>query len=293
MAGPPAATPIHRTGRRPQVRSVTPASKPDVGTRRSAALANRSGTAPLARAGVEGVAASVADPAARCCAARTAASAASRSCQPRISVPLPVPAPCSRRRSARFVELIGWQVRDNRVGPLLLLGARWFFPTGAVRTTMAPCSPARWSPSTGPPAAAGRSRLFSAVPAERRPGYANFALDDPALKLVLIESPGFGGSLNHLGVEVTSTAEVIAATRRLAAAGLPTQVEEGTTCCYALQDKVWPPGRAGSAGRSTPCSRRRQGARGHLADVGSVPAAATSSQAPTGASPPRSVCCAG
>src|SRR5450759_2821606 len=85
-------------------------------------------------------------------------------------------------------------------------------------------------------AAAFYSELFSAVPAKRRPGYANFALDDPALKLVLIESPGFGGSLNHLGVEVTSTAEVIAATRRLAAAGLPTQVEEGTTCCYALQD---------------------------------------------------------
>src|SRR5450759_3982920 len=98
------------------------------------------------------------------------------------------------------------------------------------------------------------SELFSAVPAKRRPGYANFAIDDPALKLVLIENPGSGGSLNHLGVEVTSTAEVIAATRRLAAAGLPTQVEEGTTCCYALQDKVWPPGRAGSAGRSTPCS---------------------------------------
>src|SRR5450759_253705 len=137
------------------------------------------------------------------------------------------------------------------------------------------------------------SELFSAVPAKRRPGYANFAIDDPALKLVLIENPGSGGSLNHLGVEVTSTAEVIAATRRLAAAGLPTQGEEGTTCCYALQDKVWPPGRAGSAGRSTPCSRRRQGARGHLADVGSVPAAATSSPAPTGASPPRSVCCAG
>src|SRR5664280_3088265 len=68
------------------------------------------------------------------------------------------------------------------------------------------------------------------------PGYANFAIDDPALKLVLIENPGFGGSLNHLGGEVTSTAEVIAATRRLAAAGLPTQVEEGTTYCYALQD---------------------------------------------------------
>ena len=98
------------------------------------------------------------------------------------------------------------------------------------------------------------SELFSAQPAKRRPGYANVAIDDPALKLVLIENPGSGGSLNHLGVEVTSTAEVIAATRRLAAAGLPTQVEEGTTCCYALQDKVWPPGRAGSAGRSTPCS---------------------------------------
>ena len=83
------------------------------------------------------------------------------------------------------------------------------------------------------------------MPAKRRPGYANFALDDPALKLVLIESPGFGGSLNHLGVEVTSTAEVIAATRRLAAAGLPTQVEEGTTCCYAPQDKVWATGPGG------------------------------------------------
>src|SRR5664280_890850 len=133
---------------------------------------------------------------------------------------------------------------------------------------------------------------FSAVPAKRRPGTPT-SPSTTRRKLVLIENPGSGGSLNHLGVEVTSTAEVIAATRRGEPAGLPTQVEEGTTCCYALQDKVWPPGRAGSAGRSTPCSRRRQGARGHLADVGSVPAAATSSQAPTGASPPRSVCCAG
>jgi catechol 2,3-dioxygenase-like lactoylglutathione lyase family enzyme len=83
------------------------------------------------------------------------------------------------------------------------------------------------------------SRLFQAEPAKRRPGYANFALDDPALKLVLIESPGAGGSLNHLGVEVRTAAEVVDATRRLAAAGLPTRVEDGTTCCYALQDKVW------------------------------------------------------
>ena len=83
------------------------------------------------------------------------------------------------------------------------------------------------------------SRLFGAEPAKRRPGYANFAIDEPALKLVLIENPGAGGSLNHLGVEVASTDEVVAATRRYAAEGLATAVEDGTTCCYALQDKVW------------------------------------------------------
>jgi catechol 2,3-dioxygenase-like lactoylglutathione lyase family enzyme len=89
------------------------------------------------------------------------------------------------------------------------------------------------------------SRLFRAEPAKRRPGYANFALDEPALKLVLIENPGAGGSLNHLGVEVGTAAEVVDATRRLAAAGLPTRVEDGTTCCYALQDKVWVTGPGG------------------------------------------------
>jgi len=83
------------------------------------------------------------------------------------------------------------------------------------------------------------SELFDAEPAKRRPGYANFALDEPALKLVLLENPGRGGSLNHLGVEVASTDEVVAATRKFAAAGMPTEVEAGTTCCYALQDKVW------------------------------------------------------
>lgn len=89
------------------------------------------------------------------------------------------------------------------------------------------------------------SRLFGAEPAKRRPGYANFALDEPALKLVLIENPGHGGSLNHLGVEVGSTEEVVDATRRLTSAGLPTRVEDGTTCCYALQDKVWVTGPGG------------------------------------------------
>jgi catechol 2,3-dioxygenase-like lactoylglutathione lyase family enzyme len=83
------------------------------------------------------------------------------------------------------------------------------------------------------------STLFQATPAKRRPGYASFALADPPLKLVLIQNPGAGGTVNHLGVEVETAQEVVAQTRRLAAAGLPTEVEAGTTCCYALQDKVW------------------------------------------------------
>ena len=89
------------------------------------------------------------------------------------------------------------------------------------------------------------SELFRAAPAKRRPGYANFALENPALKLVLIENAGAVGTLNHLGVEVASTEDVVAETRRLAAAGLTTRVEEGTTCCYALQDKVWVSGPGG------------------------------------------------
>jgi len=89
------------------------------------------------------------------------------------------------------------------------------------------------------------ARLFDAQPAKRRPGYANFALDEPPLKLVLIENPGRGGGLNHLGVEVGSTAEVAAATERFGAAGLETLVEDATTCCYAVQDKVWVTGPGG------------------------------------------------
>ena len=83
------------------------------------------------------------------------------------------------------------------------------------------------------------SKLFGVGPAKRRPGYANFAVEEPALKLVLIENRGAGGTLNHLGVEVGSTHEVAAATGRLADEGLATRQEEGVTCCYALQDKVW------------------------------------------------------
>jgi len=84
------------------------------------------------------------------------------------------------------------------------------------------------------------SSLFGVEPAKRRPGYANFAVTEPPLKLVLIEGePDRPTVLDHLGVEVQTTGEVDAATRRLAELGLSTQVENDTTCCYALQDKVW------------------------------------------------------
>ena len=83
------------------------------------------------------------------------------------------------------------------------------------------------------------SKLFATEPAKRRPGSANFAVDSPPLKLVLIENPGAEGWLNHLGVEVFSTHEVTATQTRLAGDGLPTATEENVTCCYAVQDKVW------------------------------------------------------
>ena len=82
------------------------------------------------------------------------------------------------------------------------------------------------------------NEVFSARPAKVRPGYANYALVDPPLKLVLIENRDATERLNHLGVEVASQAEVVAHTRRLAES-LPIRLEEGTECCYALQDKVW------------------------------------------------------
>ncbi|MGW2842407.1 ArsI/CadI family heavy metal resistance metalloenzyme [Streptomyces sp. NPDC001493] len=84
------------------------------------------------------------------------------------------------------------------------------------------------------------SKLFGTDPAKRRPGYANFAITTPPLKLVLIEGePGQETRLDHLGVEVDSTYEVTAATTRLKDAGLATFEENDTSCCYALQDKVW------------------------------------------------------
>jgi predicted enzyme related to lactoylglutathione lyase len=90
------------------------------------------------------------------------------------------------------------------------------------------------------------SRYFRTSPTKVRPGYANFAIDEPPLKLVLMEG-GAPGTINHLGVEVFSTAEVAAATAHLKEQGLATDVEEQTTCCYAVQDKVWVDGPDGTS----------------------------------------------
>ena len=83
------------------------------------------------------------------------------------------------------------------------------------------------------------TKLFGSPPAKIRPGYANFAVADPPLKLVLFAGAGEPGSLNHLGVEVASTDEVSAAINRAQSAELACDVQEATTCCYAVQDKVW------------------------------------------------------
>ena len=83
------------------------------------------------------------------------------------------------------------------------------------------------------------SKLFATAPAKVRPGYANFAVADPPLKLVLFEGGGAPGSINHLGVEVEEAAKVGEATARLSQEGLATATEDEVSCCYAVQDKVW------------------------------------------------------
>ena len=89
------------------------------------------------------------------------------------------------------------------------------------------------------------SKLFKTQPAKLKEGYANFAIAEPPLKLVLIENPGHGGSINHLGVEVDSSEKVHAEIGRLAGEGMFTEEEIGTTCCFATQDKVWVTGPGG------------------------------------------------
>jgi catechol 2,3-dioxygenase-like lactoylglutathione lyase family enzyme len=83
------------------------------------------------------------------------------------------------------------------------------------------------------------SKLFNAEPHKRRPGYANFAIEQPPLKLVLFENPDAAEQLNHLGVEIFDAGQVDAAAQRLAAAGILDQIQHHETCCHATQDKVW------------------------------------------------------
>jgi catechol 2,3-dioxygenase-like lactoylglutathione lyase family enzyme len=83
------------------------------------------------------------------------------------------------------------------------------------------------------------AKLFGTEPAKTRPGYANFAIADPPLKLVLLENPGSGGTLNHLGIEVADVDTVDAEQTRLAAVGLASTGERESTCCYAKQTKFW------------------------------------------------------
>jgi len=113
------------------------------------------------------------------------------------------------------------------------------------------------------------STLFRGAPAKIRPGYANFAVEDPPLKLVLIESAdATPGTINHLGIEVTSSEDVREARARLAGSGLPTVLEQETSCCYAVQDKVWVDGPGGEpweiytvlADADAPAGRLRAGA---------------------------------
>jgi len=89
------------------------------------------------------------------------------------------------------------------------------------------------------------SKLFNTTPAKVKPGYANFAVTEPPLKLVLIENPGHGGTLNHLGVEVESSRLVHDEIARLTDEGMFTDEELGTTCCFAEQNKVWVTGPGG------------------------------------------------
>jgi catechol 2,3-dioxygenase-like lactoylglutathione lyase family enzyme len=125
------------------------------------------------------------------------------------------------------------------------------------------------------------STLFATEPAKHRPGYANFAIADPPLKLILFQGDGRGGTINHLGVEVDSTEAVAAAQRRLAGEGLATATEDQVTCCFARQDKVWVDDPDGApwevytvledVEQAVPCSCAPDGVEGEDAEVSAAP----------------------
>jgi catechol 2,3-dioxygenase-like lactoylglutathione lyase family enzyme len=140
------------------------------------------------------------------------------------------------------------------------------------------------------------SKLFATEPAKRQPGYANFAITEPPLKLVLIENPaargeGVMGALNHLGVEVSTPQEVQGATGRLSGEGLSTEVQESTTCCFAVQDKVWVNDPDGAPWEYYTVLADASGEVGlGCSTEGSTPVSAGTSGAPGSAASP-SACC--
>ena len=134
------------------------------------------------------------------------------------------------------------------------------------------------------------SKLFGSEPAKVRPGYANFTISDPPLKLVLIEDANQApGTLNHLGVEVSTTEEVAATQVRLAGEGLATALEQETSCCYAVQDKVWVDGPGGEpweiytvlSDTEMPAGRLRSAAPGESACCSSRPETTEAVSGPT------------
>jgi catechol 2,3-dioxygenase-like lactoylglutathione lyase family enzyme len=132
--------------------------------------------------------------------------------------------------------------------------------------------------------------LFGVEPAKRRPGYANFAIAEPPLKLVLIEGePERATALDHLGVEVACTEEVGAATARLSGLGLATVEENDTTCCYAVQDKVWVHGPGGEPWEVYTVKADAPDATSVRPDNGSGPCECGASAATDGAG--LDVCC--
>jgi predicted enzyme related to lactoylglutathione lyase len=136
------------------------------------------------------------------------------------------------------------------------------------------------------------SKLFATGPAKIRPGYANFAITDPPLKLVLIEDAKQApGSLNHLGVEVASSAEVAAAQARLTAVDLPTASEDQVTCCFAVQDKVWVDGPGGEPWEIYTVLSDAEMPAGELRTAEPSGAACCASRPDLAASGPASSCC--
>jgi catechol 2,3-dioxygenase-like lactoylglutathione lyase family enzyme len=136
------------------------------------------------------------------------------------------------------------------------------------------------------------SKLFATEPAKVRPGYANFAVVDPPLKLVLIEGDAqVPGSLNHLGIEVETTDEVVAARARLAAADLETVTEDQVACCYAVQDKVWVDGPGGEPWEIYTVLADIEMPDGELRSGGPSGAACCATPVESGTADPASSCC--